>query len=69
MNSKPGKCNIEELLYPVNGYRGTLEKKGISLKNHQATNKKLLKAKHEEFLAKQEKIEEAKKESICVGSS
>ncbi len=55
---------MEEILYPANGYRGALQRKGILPKDHQAQNLRQLKEKRQEFLGKQEKAEEGKKESM-----
>lgn len=55
---------MEEILYPVNGYRGTLARKGITPKNHKSENVRLLKEKHQEFVEKKDKLAESKKESI-----
>jgi len=56
--------HITDLLYPVKGYRGQLEKKGIKPKDHQKDNLKIIKAKHEEFTERKTEQEEKKKESI-----
>ncbi len=56
---------MEGILYPVNGYRGALERKGIKPKDHKAENAKLLKEKRHEFVSKQEKVAESKKESTA----
>ena len=61
-----GKTNVEEILHPVNGYRGALERKGVIPKDHQKENMKLLKEKRQEYVDKQEKIQDSKKESTRV---
>jgi len=61
---RPTKASIEDILYPVNGYRGALERKGITPKDHKLDNAKKIKEKHDEFITKQKKAEESKKESI-----
>ncbi len=54
---------IEDLLYPVNGYRGKLAQKGVAPKDHTKDNMQVIKKKHEDFVQKQETLAENKKES------
>lgn len=57
------KTQMEELLYPINGYRGNLIKKGIIPKNYQVENYKKIKEKHQNYIDNCEKTKESKKES------
>ena len=57
------KTTMEDILYPVNGFRGGQERKGIVPTDHRKKNTQLLKDKRHEFVSKQEKTAEAKKES------
>ena len=59
------KSQIADLLYPVNGYRGQLAKKGIVPKDHQKDNLKIIKEKQTAFIEKKSAVEEGKKESMA----
>ena len=50
------KDEIEELIYPINGYRGTLERKGIKPKDHHKDNIKMIKEIRKDFVEKQERL-------------
>ncbi len=55
------RTDAEELLYPTNGYRGSLKRKGIAPKNHQTENLRLLRDRRQEFVDRKERAEAGKK--------
>jgi len=63
MRTVPKRCQIKDLIYPVNGYRGQLVEKGKKPKDHHKDNLELIKKKHQDYVDKSvnEKLE--KKES------
>lgn len=54
MNRYKHREAIEDLLNPLNGYRGKLEAQGKQVKNHFVQNKLALKKKEEQFSQKSE---------------
>lgn len=57
------KTQVGALLNPVDGYRGSLQKKGVKPKNHISSNTKSIKQAQQEFKMKQQAEIEAKRES------
>jgi len=57
------RTEAEDIIYPVKGFRGEMEKRGIKPKDHHKDNLNDLKKKKEEFIKKQKDLEESKKES------
>ena len=61
------RTQAEDIIYPVNGFRGELSKKGVKPKDHHRDNLKELKKKKEDFEKKQKEVAESKKESKNEG--
>ena len=55
--------DVENLINPINGYRGKLEAQGLAPKNHMQQNKQALK-KTEEKVTNQRKVEEEKMSKV-----
>lgn len=56
------KSQVASLISPVDGFRGSLQKKGVKPKNHIQDNAKLVKQTQQEFRMKAKADEEAKRE-------
>ena len=54
MNRYKAREAIEDILHPLNGYRGKLEAQGKQVTNHIKQNRISLKSKEQEFSKKQE---------------
>ncbi len=57
------QTHIQDILCPVNGYRGELARKGIVPKDHRRDNLKEIQKCHAHFVEKQAAAIETKKES------
>lgn len=58
------KTAAEDIIYPANGVREEMRRKGVKPKDHHKDNLNDLKKKKEDFKKKQQELEESKKESI-----
>lgn len=64
--SRSQKTAAEDIIYPANGVREEMRRKGIKPKDHHKDNLNEIKKKKEEFVKKQNEIEESKKESMML---
>ena len=59
MNRYKAREAIEDVLHPLNGYRGKLEAQGKQVKDHIKQNRMSLKNKEQEFNKKKETMSQA----------